>query len=436
MPSNSHVAWSLDGQSFALTWGRIRGRIIELELLRAQLVREAQQLIAALHDIVPVLDISTFKLSKLVDSPDAGSTTLFDIPENVKVFQPYIDEVWKYLGRTDASSAGSIYNTLHKIRAKEGKEFLRKLQELLEKILAHLMRTSGISPRSWQAAALQYRNYGDYNHNLWLLPHGVPLVGNPRAKQLDLLIYDAFWALAPHLGLALIFYLGVYRPVEIEIMKALDIPTAEHLYFIFVHTHKRPQLSTYVYDGKKVNHCLEKDTTPELAYESRALRNVQQAIVDRHLAHLHDDVVHSILGSASNEQAQHSFSTHDTCYAVDQIMRATAMPLSSRDKQLAVSGAIQAWLSFTPRKLDWDRYVNYQPVEEVELNMTLALDTARRLVIEHYCVADGSESVRSKCLKDLTTKRPFLLGTEVSTLMPVKRVILTLYCTGPGSIGW
>jgi len=26
--------------------------------------------------------------------PDAGSMTLFDSPENVKVFQPYIDEVW------------------------------------------------------------------------------------------------------------------------------------------------------------------------------------------------------------------------------------------------------------------------------------------------------------------------------------------------------
>jgi hypothetical protein len=421
MPSDNHVAWSLDGQSFTLTWGWIRGRIIELELLRAQLVREAQQLIASLHDIVPVLDISTFKLSKLVDSPDAGSTSLFDRSENVKVFQPYIDDVWRYLGKTDASSPGSIYNKLRKIGAKEGREFLQKLQELLEKILAHLMRTSGISPRSWQVAALQYHNYGDYNHNMWLLPHGVPLVGNPRAKQLDLLIYDAFWALAPHLGLALIFYLGVYRPVEIEIMKALGIPTAEHLYFIFVHTRKRPQLSTYVYDGKKVNQCLEKDTTPELAYESRALRNVQQAIVDRHLARLHNDVVHSILSSGSDGQAQHSPSTHGTSYAVDQITRATAIPLSSRDKQLAVSGAIQAWLSFAPRYLDWDRYINYQPVEEVELNMTLALDTARRLVIEHYCVADGSKSVRSKRLKDLTTKRPFLLGKEVSTLMPVKR---------------
>jgi hypothetical protein len=280
-----------------------------------------------------------------------------------------------------STSAGSIYTMLLKICVKEGKEFLWKLQELLEKILAHLMQTSGILPRSWQAAALQYCNYGDYNHNLWLLLHEVPLVGNPRVKQLDLLIYDAFWALEPHLGLALIFYLGVYQPVEIEIMKALDIPTAEHLYFIFVHMHKRPQLSTYVYDGKKVNQCLEKDTTPELAYESRALRNVQQAIVDRHLVRPHDDIVHSILGSGSNEQAQHSFLTHDTCYAVDQIMRATAMPLSLKDKQLAVSGAIQAWLSFLPRKLDWDRYVNYQPIEEVELNMTLALDTPRRLGI-------------------------------------------------------
>ena len=174
------------------------------------------------------------------------------------------------------------------------------------------------------------------------LPPSYSLVGNPRAKQLDLLIYDAFWALALHLGLALIFYLGVYQPVKIEIMKALGIPMAEHLYFIFVHTHKQHQLSTYVYDGKKVNQCLKKDTTLELAYKSRALWNVQQAIVDRHLACLHNDVVHSILGSGSNEQAQHSFSTHDTNYAVDQIMQATAMPLSSRDKQLAVSGAIQA----------------------------------------------------------------------------------------------
>jgi hypothetical protein len=43
MPSNSHVAWSLDGQSFALTWGRIRGRIIKLELLRAHASKTYQE---------------------------------------------------------------------------------------------------------------------------------------------------------------------------------------------------------------------------------------------------------------------------------------------------------------------------------------------------------------------------------------------------------
>jgi hypothetical protein len=413
-PSSNYVAWNPNGQSFSLTWGRINSRLIELKLLRAQIIKEAHQLITDLHDIVPGLDISLFKLSQLRDTPDAGSTSLFDIDENIAVFQPYIDQVWDYLGKNDVSCPGSIYNKVGKIHQKKGRKFLAKLQSLLEKILAHLLKTSGISARTWQAAALLYRPYGDYGHNVWLLPHGVPVVGNPKAKQMEKLIYAAFWALAPHLGLVLFFYIGVYRPVEIEIMEAFKIPTEEHRRFIFVYTHARPQLSTYVYDGKKVNWCLENDTTPELAYETRALRNVQQAIVDKHFTRLHHDAVRSLLADGSNNQAQHTASTHDTDYAVDQITRGMAMPLSSRDKQMAVSYAFHAWFGFTPRNLDWDKYANYQPAEDVKVNETLALDTARRLVIEYYHVADGSQSARCQRVRDLNSSRPFLIGTEVS----------------------
>jgi hypothetical protein len=281
-------------------------------------------------------------------------------------------------------------------------------------LLAHFLKMSGISPRTWQAAALIFCPYGNYGHNVWLLPHGVPFVGNPKAKQLEKLTYTAFWALAPHLGLALFFYIGVYCPVEIKIMETFNIPMEEHCHFIFVHTHGRPQLSSYVYDGTKVNTCLEIDTTPELAYEMRALRNIQQAIVDKHLAWLHPDAVWSVLADGSNVQAQHTPGTHDTAYAVDQITRGTAMPLSSRDEQMAVSCAFHAWFTFTPRNLDWDKYANYQPAKDVKINEILALDTARQLVIEYYHVADGSRSARSQRVKDLNCSRPFLIGQDVS----------------------
>ena len=418
IPTNGSVIWSPDGQLFTLTWGQlIQGRVIELQELRRQVIRESHEMLSAFHDIVPGLDISAFKLSKLIDSPESKSVSLFEIKENKEVFQPYIDQVWKHLGKDNPSSQTSIYDAAGKIQSKKAKEFLEKLQRLLQKMLVHFLRTSGISARAWQAASLLYCPYGDYTHNLRLLPQSVPFVGYPQAKQTDLRTYEAYWALAPHLGLALIFDLGVFRRVEIGIMKALRIPTDEHEHFIFVHTHKRPRLSSYVYDGRKVNECLLVNTTPELAYGARALRNVHQAMVDKHFSRLHDDAVRSMLASASNDQAQHTSNTHDTRYALDEISQGTGIPMSKRDRQLAVSGAFHAYFGFGLRSVDWDRYANYQPSEDVEINKVLALDLARRLIVEYYLVAEGSTSKRLQRLKDLLRDRPFLLGEQASSII-------------------
>jgi hypothetical protein len=413
-PSRNHLTWSPDGQAFTLTWGKIEGRLIELERLRIQVVKESHELISTLRGVVPSLDLSSFKLSHLRDSPESTHTSLFDIEENIKLFQPYIDHVWEHLGKNNPLSPQSIYDKAGKIIRKKAKAFLAALQQLLQRILAHFLRTSGISARPWQASSLLFRPYGDYTHNVRLLPHSVTLVSNPKAKQTDYLTYEAYWALVHHLGQALIFCLGVFRPVEIDILGSLGIPTEEHRHFIFTYAHKRGHLSTYVYDGTKVNKCLEKNTTPELAYETRALRNVQQAIVDRHFSRLHDDATQSLLASGSNCQGQHTSQTHDKGYAVDEITQGTGMPLTNRDRQMAVSSAFHAWFKFTPRNLDWERYANYQPSEDVEMNEVLALDTARRAIIEHYHLVGGSREERSQRVKDVVRNRPFLLGEEVS----------------------
>jgi hypothetical protein len=81
---------------------------------------------------------------------------------------------------------------------------------------------------------------------------------------------------------------------------------------------------------------------------------------------------------------------------------------------MAVSGAFHAWFGFSPRNLDWDKYATYQPAEDVEVNKALALDTARRAIIEHYDLAKGSQSERLQRVKDVVQDKPFLLGEEVS----------------------
>ena len=288
--------WAPDGQSFTLRWGHIQGRTINLNILRQRVVEQADQLIRTLVDLVPCVDLSQFRISQVTDDAESRES-LFDRPDNKRLFQPYIDRILAYLGHPHASRAehdGSAkYNTPiftrnGRIDEKAARRWLKGPAELLRLILRHLCRTCGITPRAWQTAEFLYRCLGIYLRNFRLLRHDTSCIGNPKAKQNDRLMYDAFWALPPHLGMVVIFYLGVIRPIEIEILKNLGIPTGDHEHFIFVHNHKRPTLSSYVFSPSTVNEILHCGT-PELSYESRACRKVMGSIYDHHLSHLHQD---------------------------------------------------------------------------------------------------------------------------------------------------
>jgi len=87
-------------------------------------------------------------------------------------------------------------------------------------------------------------------------------------------------------------------------MEAFKIPTEEHRRFIFVYTHARPQLSTYVYDGKKVNWCLENDTTRSLHTRRGPFAMFSKPLLTKHFTRLHHDAVRSLLADGSNNQAQ------------------------------------------------------------------------------------------------------------------------------------
>jgi hypothetical protein len=412
--SKSSCTWSPEGHVLNLTWDKIRGREIDVDVLRRLVKTEAQELTQAVKDTFPYLDLSDFTLSRIADNPESPES-LFDRTDNKTIFKRYIDQIWTHLGRYNTAGvtpATPIYNQYGRMNKKAATSWLEKPANLLRLMLRHFYRTCGIAPRAWQTCDLLYRACGGYMRNFRLLRHNTPFIGNPKAKQRDKLIYDAFWALPAHLGIVFLIILGVVRPIEIKIMDELGIPTHEHKHYIFVYTNKRRPLTSYVMVTSTINEVLHCGK-PELSYESRAYRHVFQAIFDHHICHLHPDSVEHMLRSAGDNQAQHSELTHDDTYAQDEISRGAGLPLSKRNQQLAISKGFHSWFEFSPGDIRWSSYANYQPGKDINVNKALALAVARKLVIRCYGVADGGERQRKQCVARVMASKPFLLGLEV-----------------------
>jgi hypothetical protein len=416
--SGSYCAWNPDGQSFILSWGRsIRGRLILLERLRQQVMAEANELVKSLTDLLPYVDFSTFSLSQIAD--DAGAPlSLFDRVDNKSVFAPFIQQIWIHLGREKVTPSDSVtmttpvFSSSGAILQKKAEDWLTGPAHLLRLILAHFYRTVGIPPRGWQTSDLLYRPLGQYSRNFRLIRNGTSFIGNPKAKQKDRLMYDAFWALPPHLGATLIFYLGVIRPVEIEILALLGKPTQEHCHYIFVHNHAKSTESSYVFTTGTINEILSQGPL-ELAYESRVYRHVMESIFDYQLAQLHPDALNLVLQRAVGGQGQHTQSVRDAHYAKDDVAVGTGMPLSKRNGQFAVSQIFHAWYEFTRKDINWQSLANYCPSHIMIENKNLAFDTARRLVMQSYGIINGNASERAARVAKLVVSKPFLLGSEV-----------------------
>jgi hypothetical protein len=91
------------------------------------------------------------------------------------------------------------------------------------------------------------------------------LLSNPKAKQGDRTIFYSFWALLPHLGKLLVFHLGVYWPIESEILTGLGILSGSYETHIFLNppisctglAYSPVQGHHFVYSPTNVNkHCL------------------------------------------------------------------------------------------------------------------------------------------------------------------------------------
>jgi len=142
--TGSTVSWE-SPQVFTITWGSVV-RHIALETFCSLIIKEKDDLLSSLKAIVPGLHIADFSLDSIKDHWRDPVTSMFDLPENKAVFQPYIDRVWCLLGRTGSTTSNFAIYQKGQIMKKPARQLMTWLTNLCELILAHFYRTGGVGP--------------------------------------------------------------------------------------------------------------------------------------------------------------------------------------------------------------------------------------------------------------------------------------------------
>jgi hypothetical protein len=237
----------------------------------------------------PIEKLKVLRMSSFPDDPDA-SASLFERPENKQLLKPLINEL-----------ASCLLN--HRTAAIV--EMLRKAQTFLETFVQCFYGLNGVPPRAVQTAKLQHSPLLKYPRNLRII-NNTCCLGNPRAKQVHRENYLAFWALPEDIGLSLLIYLGVFRPIEIELALRVK-PTRspkEMRHFICTRPYTlRIHRASILWTGEMVNNALH-SVKSNLPAKARVHRHILKAFIRKHFQRELCALSDSTLNCAESTQPQ------------------------------------------------------------------------------------------------------------------------------------
>ncbi|KAH6905706.1 hypothetical protein BKA70DRAFT_1430578 [Coprinopsis sp. MPI-PUGE-AT-0042] len=301
-----------------------------------------------------------------------SNQSLFDREDNTAVFSPYSNAL---RGLWSTESPASTYISA-----------LREFQMLLTQAIT---LQNGIAMRAFQTAGLKFAAVANLPRNIYIDGNQC-YIAKPEAKQRfrTLSWYDSYWRIDDQVGLAIILYLGIFRPVEFSTHRPIDTTTTFHagaLYpYLFLNiSHDNEAGWTFTqWSGPNINHALMHKTSP-LRAEARVHRHFTKALLRRYL---------------SDKALKISFDIplNDNLRGDDP----RNIELRRR-RQLALSTAVHEMLGLRPLPSLGD---NQTAFEEH------GLQHARHLVRHVYGLYGSDEaSIRSK-VATLLEMKPFLYG--------------------------
>jgi len=268
----SSILWSADAHSLEFSSSYQDKISINLDNFIQNKVEASKQLQENLHSLFPRAfpreKLKDLRVSSFSDNPDA-LVSLFERPDNKLLLKPLIEE---------------LASCLLALTEEEMIQTLQNSQAFLQTLVRCLYGPNGVPPRAWQTAMFQHAPVLKYPRNLYIIDDMVCL-GNPRAKQVHRDNYPAWWALTEGVGLPLLIFIGVFRPVEVNLALRLKPKRApdEMRHFIFTRPYTQAiHKMSILWTGKMVNKALY-SVESNLQAEARVHRHVMKAFLKKHL---------------------------------------------------------------------------------------------------------------------------------------------------------
>ena len=389
--SVTQVEWSPDSRTFSFE-SSYASISVEMDDFRQSVFKLPESIWQSFLLLFPVgypialLDeIETLEVTAFQDDPD-NLDNLFLRKDNSTRVRPYYDALKEILQQPIVTVRDQYQGALPKFQAH---------------LLYGIMTCNGISMRSAQAAQLRFTASDGFPHNVYI-DNDQCYVGKPVAKQKNTghSYYEAYWLLHPKIGLALLLYRLIFRPLEpvlllhydIESIEVLDSP-ARGTDFLFVKVIScNGQRKLVGWEGKDVNGALRAAESP-LRSEARVHRHFTKAVVRRFLS----SQAIQISQAYSLVAERHTSFPNSRQDQKDTILR--------RKEHLALSTAVHQLFGLKP-----------QPDDVAStLYKTHALQCARHLVIARYKLyGDNQQLIRDKVLH-LVSTRPFMYGRDCNS---------------------
>jgi hypothetical protein len=382
----THVEWSPDSRNFGFnsSYASISVELDEFRQSVLELPESVWQLFLHLFPVdypITLLDeIKTLETTTFHDDPDSPDN-LFLRKDNSSRVRPYYNALKEVLRQPQSAAVREQYQIA--------------LPKFQARLLHGIMSCNGVSMRPAQAAQLRFSAFDGFPRNIYV-DDTQCYIGKPVAKQkhTGYTYYEAYWLLDAKIGLALLLYRLLFRPLEPVLLlrhdiKSLEVLDSGELDFLFIKVISclgQPKIVGW--DGKDINRALRAKESP-LRSEGHVYCHFTKAVIQRFL------LPHAIQISQTFAKAERQTSLTNS----RQDQKDT---LLGRKAQLALSTAVHQLFGLKPQP---DNLTG--PLYKVH-----ALQCARHLVIARYQLhGDNQQVIRDRVLR-LVSMRPFIYGSD------------------------
>jgi hypothetical protein len=318
----------------------------------------------------PLLEeLSHIQISSFSDDIHSQQS-LFDRQDNQAVFSPYRDALLPLW------SPQATY-----IAALTGFQVL---------LIQAITLPNGVAMRAFQTAGLKFAAAANLPRNVYI-DGSRCYIGKPEAKQRfrSTPWYHSYWGIHDQVGLAIILYLGIFRPLEVPAPSPATAPSTSavrpYLFLTITPNVKGDVKEGWTatrWTGTEVNRALMHETSP-LKAEGRVQRHFTKALCQRHL-------------SVKIQQISSHMPLNDNLRNNDPRNAEVG-----RQRQLALSTAVQDMLGMSLPAGSEDQPQAYEKH---------GLELARHLVRLVYGLYGSDPALIRSKVETLQRKMPFFSG--------------------------